>query len=74
MQNEPPVQADMIVVLAGDFTGNRILTAGDLVRQGFAPQALISGPAGVYGQYESDLAIPLAVQQGYPEDVFRGVS
>ncbi len=42
----PPVKADMIVVLAGDFSGNRIKVAGDLVRQGFAKQALVSGPAG----------------------------
>jgi uncharacterized SAM-binding protein YcdF (DUF218 family) len=70
VKNEPPVQADMVVVLAGDFTGSRIFTAGNLVRQGFAPQALISGPAGVYGRYESDLAIDLAVQHGYPASYF----
>lgn len=70
VKNEPPVQADIVVVLAGDFTGNRIFTAGNLVRQGFAPQALISGPAGVYGHYESELAIPLAVQHGYPAAYF----
>jgi uncharacterized SAM-binding protein YcdF (DUF218 family) len=67
---EPPVHADMIVVLAGDFSGNRILTAGDLVRRGFAPQALISGPSGAYGLHESDLAIQFAVRHGYPESFF----
>jgi uncharacterized SAM-binding protein YcdF (DUF218 family) len=66
----PPVKADMIVVLAGDFTGNRILTAGDLVRRGFAPQALVSGPSGAYGLYESDLAIQFAVRHGYPQSYF----
>ena len=66
----PPVPADMIVVLAGDFSGNRILTAGDLVRRGFAPKALISGPSGAYGLHESDLAIPFAVGRGYPESYF----
>ena len=66
----PPVKADMIVVLAGDFSGNRIKVAGDLVRQGFAKQALVSGPAGAYGMYESDLAIQYAVRQGYPASYF----
>lgn len=67
---EPPASADIIVVLAGDYFGNRILTAGDLVRQGLAPRALISGPAHFYGHYESDLAIPFAVQMGFPPSYF----
>ncbi|HEX5230527.1 MAG TPA: YdcF family protein [Bryobacteraceae bacterium] len=60
----------MIVVLAGDFSGNRILKASELVRQGFAPKALVSGPAGAYGMYESELAIQFAVRHGYPESYF----
>ena len=52
------------------FSGNRILTAGDLVRQGFAPKALVSGTSGEYGLHESDLAIPFAVRHGYPESYF----
>ena len=70
VSSEPPAQADIIVVLAGDFSGNRVLTAGALVRQGFAPQALVSGPAGAYGQHESELAIPYAVRHGFPESYF----
>ena len=70
VHSDAPVPADMIVVLAGDFTGSRILTAGNLVRQGFAHQALISGPAGVYGIYESELAIAMAVRNGYPAAYF----
>ena len=66
----PPVPADLIVVLAGDFSGNRILMASDLVRHGYAPQALISGPSGAYGLYESDLAIQFAVRHGYPRAYF----
>jgi len=67
---EAPTPADMIVVLAGDFHGDRILTAAALVRQGLAPQALISGPGDDYGLHESDLAIPFAVRHGYPESYF----
>lgn len=63
-------QADMVVVLAGDFSGNRILTAADLVRQRLAPLALVSGPGEMYGQHESDLAIPFATRHGYPESYF----
>jgi uncharacterized SAM-binding protein YcdF (DUF218 family) len=67
---EPPVPADMIVVLGGDFSGNRILAAGDLVRRGFASKALVSGPSGEYGLHETDLAIPFAVRHGYSESYF----
>lgn len=66
----PPQKADMIVVLAGDGFGHRILTAGQLVREGYAPKALVSGPDGSYGNYECDLAIPFAVRAGYPESYF----
>jgi len=62
--------ADLIVVLAGDFSGNRITTAGDLVRQGLAPQALVSGPTGIYGFHESELEIPFATRHGFPQSYF----
>ena len=67
---EAPVHAEMIVVPGGDFTGNRILTAADLVRRGFAPRVLVSGTSGEYGLHETDLAIPFAVRHGYPESYF----
>jgi uncharacterized SAM-binding protein YcdF (DUF218 family) len=70
MKADPPVPADLIVVLAGDFGGNRILTAGSMVRQGLAPKALVSGAPEIYGQHESELAIPFAVRRGYPESYF----
>lgn len=66
----PPQKADIIVVLAGDSWGNRIRKAGDLVREGWAPKVLVSGPNGSYGSYECDLAIPFAVKAGYPESYF----
>lgn len=64
------MHADMIVVLAGDYSGNRILMAGDLVRRGFASKALVSGPSGAYGMHETDLAIPFAIHHGYPASYF----
>jgi uncharacterized SAM-binding protein YcdF (DUF218 family) len=66
----PPQKADIIVVLAGDGFGHRILTAAELVKEGWAPQALVSGPNGMYGNYECDLAIPFAVKAGYPDSYF----
>jgi uncharacterized SAM-binding protein YcdF (DUF218 family) len=69
-QDSPPAKADVIFVLAGDAYGHRILKAGDLVRQGYAPQAVISGPPGNYGFYECDLAIPFAEKAGYPASYF----
>ncbi len=73
VQAGPPAPADYIVVLAGDFTGNRILKAGELVRQGYARQTLVSGPSEMYGAHESDLAIPFAVKRGYPMSYFAAV-
>ena len=70
VKSEDPVRADTIVVLAGDFTGNRVALAGKLVKAGFAPNALVSGPAGMYGLYECDLAIPYAVREGFPPSYF----
>jgi len=66
----PPCKADMIVVLAGDNEGNRILKGGDLVREGWAPKALVSGAGTVYGLNEGDLAIQFAVRKGYPVEAF----
>ena len=65
-----PEKADIGLVLAGDGEGNRILTAAQLARQGYVAQLLVSGPSGVYGQHECDLAIPFAVKAGYPGSYF----
>ena len=69
-QSGPPEKADAVFVLGGDANGHRILKGAELVRQGFAPRVVVSGPAGNYGYYESDLAIPFAVKAGYPESYF----
>lgn len=69
-QSGLPGKADIVFVLAGDASGNRILKGAELVRQGFAPRVVVSGPAGNYGNYECDLAIPFAVKAGYPESEF----
>jgi uncharacterized SAM-binding protein YcdF (DUF218 family) len=70
VQAGPPQKADVILVLAGDGFGHRILKGGELVKEGYAPKALISGPDGQYANYECDLAIPYAVKAGDPESDF----
>jgi uncharacterized SAM-binding protein YcdF (DUF218 family) len=67
---EPPQKADVIVVIGGDWRGNRILKAAELARAGYAPRVLVSGLGGVYGHHESDLAIEFAIRHGYPREMF----
>jgi uncharacterized SAM-binding protein YcdF (DUF218 family) len=66
----PPQPADIAVTLAGDVSGNRILKAAELVRQGYVPKVLVSGAGRQYGFPESTLAIDFAVGHGYPRDYF----
>lgn len=70
VQAQAPVKADIALVLAGDGRGNRIVTAAELVKQGYVPRVLVSGPDGNYGLHECDLEIPFAVKEGYPESYF----
>jgi hypothetical protein len=64
IHDDGPRKAEIAVVLAGDFRGNRILKAAELVREGYVPAVLVSGPSAMYGHYESDLAIPYAISRG----------
>ena len=66
----PPRKADIAIVLAGDAKGNRILAAARLCKEGYVPKVLVSGPGGLYGYWESDLAIAYAVKHGYPAEDF----
>jgi uncharacterized SAM-binding protein YcdF (DUF218 family) len=67
---QEPTQADIALVLAGDSRGNRILKAAELVRHGYVPHVLVSGPDGMYGSHECELEIAFAVRAGYPESYF----
>ncbi|MBZ5723803.1 MAG: YdcF family protein [Acidobacteriia bacterium] len=66
IHNDGPAKADIAVVLAGEYLGYRLETAAALVRDGYVPAVLVSGPGSFYGLHESDLAIPFAVRHGYP--------
>ncbi len=67
---DPLEAAEIIVVLAGDGAGYRIMKAVDLARRGFAPTILVDGPPGHYGHYESELAIDFAVRKGARKEIF----
>ncbi len=67
---QEPFKAGIVVVLAGDGYGGRLVKAAELVRDGYAPLVLVSGPPGYYGYHESDLAVPFAISEGYPESWF----
>jgi uncharacterized SAM-binding protein YcdF (DUF218 family) len=70
IHDDGPAKADIAVVLGGDYWGNRILRAAELVKQGYVPAALVSGPPGFYGINEADAAIRFAVSKGYRPEWF----
>jgi uncharacterized SAM-binding protein YcdF (DUF218 family) len=70
IRENPLVKADIIVVLAGDGLGNRILKGAELAREGYAPKVLASSGGSTYGRPESDLAVDFAVQHGYSPNLF----
>lgn len=65
-----PDRAEAAVVLAGDYSGDRIRTAVRLVQDGFVPLVIVSGPCCMYGKNEGDLAVELAVREGARPDWF----
>ena len=70
VEADAPQKADVVVVLAGDGWGHRILAGAQLARDGYVPKVIVSGPDGAYGNHECDLAIPFAVRNGFPETYF----
>ena len=69
----PPRKADAALVLAGDSFGKRIMRGGELVRDGLAPVAYVSGPDELYGFSEDELAIQYAVKHGAQANWFAGL-
>ena len=69
IHDDGPARADLAVVLAGDSYGHRIETAAELVKGGYVPAVLVSGPP-TYGTHECDLAISMMVREGYPPQWF----
>ena len=70
VRDDVPQHADVIFVLAGDPSGHRILKGAQMVREGYALKAIVSGPP-LYGIHECDLAIALAERAGYSPAYFQ---
>ena len=73
VNEEQPVKAQIAVVLAGDQFGNRVVRGAELQRDGFVEKVLVSGGPGLYGFYESDLALRFATSKGFPEAAFEAL-
>lgn len=73
VESQPPRKADAVLVLAGDYRGARVTRAAELIREGYAPIALVSGPMEMYGVNEASLAIQYAARQGIPATYFEPV-
>ena len=73
VHDEGPAKADIAVVLAGDSFGYRLSRGAELVKQGYVPLVLVSGPPAFYDVNEADAAIAWAVKQGYPAQWFAAV-
>ncbi len=61
---DEPENVDAIVVLAGDWSGERIMKAVDMVKRGIAPRVLVSGVTLHFGIPECKLAVDFAVRNG----------
>jgi len=70
VHDDGPAKAEVAVLLAGDSWGFRMDYAAQLVKRGYVPKVLVSGPPGLYGINEADAAVRWAVQRGYPADWF----
>jgi uncharacterized SAM-binding protein YcdF (DUF218 family) len=70
VRNDPPEKADVVVALGGDEFGYRVLTAAQLVKDGWAPYALISGTP-YLSSNQAELSIAYAEAHGYPRSYFR---
>jgi uncharacterized SAM-binding protein YcdF (DUF218 family) len=65
-----PQRADLILVLAGDFYGQRVLKGADLGVEGYAPVVLISS-APYQDRTEGLAAIDFLTARGYPRGLFQ---
>lgn len=69
--NPTPQPADLVLVLAGDFWGPRVLRGAELGTQGFAPVVLISSTPYARST-EAQEAIDFLAARGYSRRLFQG--
>lgn len=70
---ETAVPADIAVVLAGGWGGERVIQAAELARHGYVPRVLLSGGDVFYGLSECDVEREFAVRRGYAAPLFESV-
>jgi uncharacterized SAM-binding protein YcdF (DUF218 family) len=70
VDSQPPRQADLVLVLGGDFWGPRVLTGAELGLHRFAPIVLFSGPP-YHDRFQGELSVEFVVQKGYPKEIFQ---
>jgi uncharacterized SAM-binding protein YcdF (DUF218 family) len=68
VNSQTPEKSDVVLVLAGDNAGRRVGEGVQLVKDGYAPKLLISGPFKVYGVQDSILAAQYAQKLGLRPD------
>jgi uncharacterized SAM-binding protein YcdF (DUF218 family) len=66
----PPRDADIILVIGGDYTGERILKGAELERDGYAKTVFVSGGGSMYGYHETELAVAFVHDHGYTAENF----
>jgi uncharacterized SAM-binding protein YcdF (DUF218 family) len=71
--DEGPVKADAAVVLAGDLGGARLIGGAELVKKGYVPIVIVSGPPGPYDVNEADAAVQFALNRGYSGEWFAPI-
>ena len=68
---DPLEPAEVIVVLAGDSSGNRVVRGAELASQGYGSTVLVSGGPVFYGARECEAAIEFAVERGARREFFE---
>ena len=71
IKTDPLEEAEIVVVLAGDGSGHRIMKAVELVEQGYAPLVLVDGPLRHYDFSEAALAIEFAARRGAAREILE---
>lgn len=68
---EAPQRGDAALVLAGGWTGERVLKAAEVAKQGLVPYVLFSSPSDYYETQECQFEIGLARKHGYTAQQFE---
>ena len=64
IQEDELATADVVVVLAGDYSGGRVARGLELVRQGVAPLVLLNGSSSIFLETECRQAVDYAFSLG----------